>query len=657
MRKPLAGIRIAEIGERVAVGACGTLLADLGAEVAVRGAEGRANKWVNRDFVLAGKARMPDAAAFRKFAANADVILVSSDIDGFAAPRPSDAQVLCDITAYGSTGPLGGVGHSDALVQAMCGLADTTGEPDGPPVLCGFAAAEGLGALHAAAAILAALRVRAVDGLGQAIEISLYESVFSGFASIVPFPLAGQPITRAGNRHVSASPWNVYPASDGPLVVCTATDEQWLRLCVVIGREDFAADAALARAPGRIAAAARIDRAIADWAGTQSGAQGAARLNGEGIPAGPIVPFGKLGAEPNIRHRGLLAAESGILRTAIRYFPASRADDGRVAPASAVRDALPLAGIRVLDLGQFTTAPFVARHLGALGADVVKVESPAGDASRAWTPRRDGLSYYFALSNSDKRSLCLDLRARADLERFRRLVTESDVLVENLKPGSLGRLGLSPDALGKLNPGLVYCAVSGFGADSAYPGRPAFDTVIQAMSGMMDRTRFGDVPQKVGLSLADIAGGLFGLVGVLASLYTRAAGMPGDHLDISMQDASAWIAQLQAYAGEPPGIVRCADGYAVVEAGTGVPTVAADRSAFVADCAGRGLAAAPVLSMGEVVAAPQTVARQMLVEAADAGGGQWPAFSSPLRLQRTPPRVRSAIGSLGEMNVPGTAPS
>ena len=646
---PLAGVRVVELGSRVAVGACGTLLASLGAHVLLREASARGGKWRNEPLVSAGKTFIGGndvEAALR----DADVVLLSSDIDTAALPPPSARQIICDITAYGSSGPLKGLPHSDGLVQAMCGLADTTGEPDGPPLLCGFAACEGLAALHAAAAIAAALRMRARDSLGQRIEITLYEATFSGFASFVPFPVTGKPISRAGNRHVSAAPWNLYEAKDGPLVICTATDEQWQRLCALMERADLASDGMLASAAGRIAAAGRLDAAVADWARSLPSAELAQRLNAQGIPAGPIVAFEDLAREPNIRHRGLL--QGGVQETAIRHF------GGAASPSSVVREAgatgaLPLQGIKVLDLGQFTTAPLVARHLGALGAEVLKVESPTGDASRAWTPRRENLSLYFALSNSDKRSLSLDLRRPEDLARFRALARDADVLVENLKPGSLARLGLSPEDLSRLNPRMVYCAISGFGADSAYPGRAAFDTVIQAMSGMMDLTRSQGVPQKVGLSLADVVGGMFGLVAVLASLYAREQSARAGQVDISMQDAAAWLAQLRSSGigdrKEAPHVVHCRDGYAVAEAA--VPAAAeSSRAEFVAQAAGLGIQAAPVLTMAEVVDAPQTRERGLLLEVPDSLGRPWPAFTSPLRMQRTPPSVRGAIGPLGEAN-------
>ena len=316
----------------------------------------------------------------------------------------------------------------------------------------------------------------------------------------------------------------------------------------------------------------------------------------------------------------------------------------------------PLAGLKVLEIGQYTTAPLVARNLGALGAEVLKIEPPGGDAARGWPPQQHGQGYFFTLSNSDKRSVCLDLRDPVDRARFASLLRDADVLVENLKPGALDKLGFDASSRERINPALVYCAISGFGADSAYPGRPAFDTVIQAMSGIMDSIRVNGVPQKTGVSFADILGGLFGLVGTLGALMSREQIGAGDALDLSMQDAAAWITQWQR-AGldglRDASVVRCADGYVAVE-GTGKTPAeiaeAADttRAALVERLAGCGIAASAVHSVREVAESGQARQRALLRRVHDSTGREWPVFASPIRLHAYASGPQAAIGPLGE---------
>src|SRR5690606_32171368 len=179
------------------------------------------------------------------------------------------------------------------------------------------------------------------------------------------------------------------------------------------------------------------------------------------------------------------------------------------------------------------------RHMGALGAEVIKIEPPEGEATRGWLPAHDGQGYFFTYMNSDKRSIVLDLRREADAAHLRELITGADVLMENLKPGALARRGFPAQEIAAINPRLVYCAVSGFGHDSLYAGRPAYDSVIQAMSGVMDIVRSAGVPVKTGISIADLLGAEAALLGVLAALEHREVTGEGQFVDISMQDISA----------------------------------------------------------------------------------------------------------------------
>ena len=654
-RKPLAGISVLEDGDRLAVTACGSVLGALGARVSV--ARSAHQYCAAYREAHADDKHFVDAEALATLRSNADVVLRSSDVSPRSTLDDSPSRIGCDITAYGTSGPMAGVAHADPLLQAMSGLADTTGEPDGPPALCRFPAIEGIGALYATAGILSALFARERIGRGQAIEIALFDCAFSTLATFIPFHLAGKPVTRSGNRHVLASPWNTYRARDAWLVICTGSDEQWLRLCKVLGRPDLAADPRLTRGADRVLNRAVVDDAVRRWIEDRNAAEAAQALEAQGIAAGAVVAVEGLAQEPNIRHRALYSDRG--MRSAIRSFdraPSSGAT--RIASVLSSRPAdsaapLPLAGLEVVELGQYTTAPFVARHLGALGADVLKVEPPGGDATRTWPPQRDGLGYFFSLSNSDKASCCLDLRDAAGRARFGELLATADVLVENLKPGALQKLGFDADRRSTINARLVYCAISGFGANSAYPGRPAFDTVIQAMSGIMDSIRQDGRPQKAGISLADILGGLFALVGTLGALFARAHDGKGEALDISMQDAAAWITQWSDTPARQTATLKCRDGYVVAmtaqrECDAIGSFLQRSRAEAVGVLRARGIDAAPVLSIDEAARSEQAGVRKTLVPVRDSIGREWQVFNTPIRLSVTPAAVRRGIGPLGE---------
>jgi crotonobetainyl-CoA:carnitine CoA-transferase CaiB-like acyl-CoA transferase len=186
----------------------------------------------------------------------------------------------------------------------------------------------------------------------------------------------------------------------------------------------------------------------------------------------------------------------------------------------------PLKGLKVLELARILAGPWIGQTLADLGADVIKVESPAGDDTRTWGPpfvEGDGGDHldaaYFHACNRGKRSVVLDFTTEEGQEAVRRLAAQSDVLLENFKVGGLSKYGLDYESLKKINPRLIYCSVTGFGQDGPYAHRAGYDFIIQGMSGIMDLT--GDPrgePQKIGVAFADIFTGLYGVIAVQAAL-------------------------------------------------------------------------------------------------------------------------------------------
>jgi crotonobetainyl-CoA:carnitine CoA-transferase CaiB-like acyl-CoA transferase len=194
----------------------------------------------------------------------------------------------------------------------------------------------------------------------------------------------------------------------------------------------------------------------------------------------------------------------------------------------------PLAGIRIVDCSTVLAGPYATMLLGDLGADVVKVEPPDGDATRGWGPPWVGSSEdgtrtaaYALAVNRNKRSIRLDLRRPEGSAVLRRLLSEADVLVENARPGSLDRLGFSDDVLSELNPALIHLSITGYGPGGPDPARPGYDFVIQAESGLMSITGAtdadGGAPTKVGVAISDVLTGLNGAVAILAALVERGA--------------------------------------------------------------------------------------------------------------------------------------
>ena len=204
---------------------------------------------------------------------------------------------------------------------------------------------------------------------------------------------------------------------------------------------------------------------------------------------------------------------------------------------------LPLKGVTVVALEQAIAAPFATRQLADLGARVIKIERPgSGDFGRAYDATVNGLSSRFAWVNRSKESLALDLKRPEAQEILRRLLATSDVFIHNLAPGAVDRLGFGASALRSTYPRLIICQVTGYGTDGPYSNRKAYDLLVQSEAGLLSITGTRDTPCKVGISVADIAAGMYAYSGVLTALLTRAQSGHGTALEVSLFDALAeWM--------------------------------------------------------------------------------------------------------------------
>jgi len=366
----------------------------------------------------------------------------------------------------------------------------------------------------------------------------------------------------------------------------------------------------------------------------------------------------------------------------------------------------PLAGLRVVEVGNYMAGPFCGMQLADLGADVIKVEEPtAGDLARRMPPLRAGESGNFARLNRGKRSLALDLKAAEGRDIFTRLALRSDVIVENLRPGTMSDLGLAPADLLRANERLIYAAISGWGQDGPYADRPALDIIVQAMSGLMSITgEEGGPPVKVGVSIADLGAALYGTIAILAALRARDRDGKGQLVDVSMFESSVALAVWESgehfTTGEVPRAagsahklvgpyqaIRSSDGHFVVGATTprnwtafcealGLADIEHDERFATAAARQRaarelmplieavtatrpaahwlrllrdaGVPCGEIRDYGEVFADPHLAARGFFTDLDHPVLGPTRALGSPLGLTRTPPRLGRAGPLLGE---------
>jgi crotonobetainyl-CoA:carnitine CoA-transferase CaiB-like acyl-CoA transferase len=377
-----------------------------------------------------------------------------------------------------------------------------------------------------------------------------------------------------------------------------------------------------------------------------------------------------------------------------------------------------LEGLRVLDLSRVLAGPICAQTLADLGADVIKVERPgSGDDSRAWGPpyakdqkgNPTSESAFYCSCNRGKRSITVDLTKAEGGDLVRRIAAQSDVLIENYKVGTLARYGLGYEDLSRINPKLIYCSITGFGLTGPYSARPGYDTIVQAMGGVMSITGQPDGapgagPVRVGIALTDFMTGLYATIAIQAALRYREKTGLGQHIDLALLDvqisALANVAMNYLVSGEvpkrrgnrlptvyPSDAFRCSDGYLMLIVGndeqfkrfcaaTRLEALIGDerfetneRRVKNADVLGAEISAAllpqtvahwmgvfekfqvpcsPINDIAQVFEDPHVRAREMLIALDHPLAGTLPNIASPMRFSRSPVQYHRAAPTLGE---------
>jgi crotonobetainyl-CoA:carnitine CoA-transferase CaiB-like acyl-CoA transferase len=367
----------------------------------------------------------------------------------------------------------------------------------------------------------------------------------------------------------------------------------------------------------------------------------------------------------------------------------------------------PLAGMRVLELAQIMAGPTCGMMLADMGADVIKIEKlPGGDDARGYRePRVNGVSAPFMILNRNKRGIALNLKHEQGREILLRMVREADVLTENYRRGALEKLGLGYDTLSQVNPGLIYCAVSGYGRDGPMGDKPGFDLIAQGFSGLMSITgEPGGAPAKTGNSIADINAGILAVTGITAAYVHKLKTGEGQVVDTSLIEAAVqqtyWQAAIYFATGESPGptgsahllaapyqAFRASDGWinigganqgnweriaialghpewrddprfatntarienrAALVAAMNDIVVTRSKAEWIAVLDQAGVPVGPVHTIGEALTHPQTLAREMVVDLVHPQAGPTKALGCPIHFSKTPTRIDRPAPMLGE---------
>ena len=600
------GITVVELGGGIASAWCGRLLAGAGADVVHCGPEGGSRLRDSRPHLPDGRSALFEYLGMYKrsavlsdadldrLVATADIVIDEVDVEAGEGPevvavraerfrRLNPRLVAVSCGPFGLTGPYAGRRSSALVDWAMSGYAAITGDADREPLQGGGPWCAYVNGLTAAVGAMAALRTAERTGRGQLVDVAAMDAMTALHQwTVILATHQGVRKRRSGNRHAeSFHPLGILPCKDGAVAIAVSSPAQWEGFCLALGMPELLADERFATGGDRFDRADELDALILPWLLERSQRDIVELLQDHNVPTSPVLDVLSVQDDEQLAARRFwqplphlgegVVAPSLPVRGPVPPKRRPRAPDlgedtsnvlaelGAAAspvPASVAAHppALPLEGVRIVELSIAWAGPLAARFCADLGADVVRVEhrdsrgtsltpgavpprAPEGwrwgelpppafrggifpDADPGERPwNRNGPFNKF---QRNKRSLCLDLKDEAGREVFRRLLAEADVLLDNYRPRALDRLGFDFETVTAINPRIVRVSMSGYGATGPYRERGSWGPILEAHSGFAATTGYEDGgPVKQGAAFPDGIGGLTGAFAILDALRER----------------------------------------------------------------------------------------------------------------------------------------
>lgn len=586
----LEQLRVVELGGQIAGAFCAKLMAGFGAEVIrVERPEATPRTDEERAWLDTGKRRWrgaaDDSAALRALLASADVVLDAAPPGRLAAlgvdagALATAGGIVCQISPFGQDGPCRDWQAEDITLYAMAGLMHCTGEPAREPLNAGVRIAQLTAGFNAYIACLMALLRRARDGVGDCIDLSIQESAMeNGEVAIAEFLAEGKLARRNGDNHAMV-PWRTYPCADGEAAIIGGPIRHWLQAATMF-EQPALLDAKYETMGGRMQHRAEVEALLRPWLATQSKRALFARGQAAGLAWSCLASLEEALADPQFAARGyFVELEDPVLGrvrmpgapfrgSALRWrnapAPAAAEATGFTTPAdlhpatSAAAPAPPLDGLRVLDLTHDWAGPHCARLLADYGAEVIKIEYPKRlDGMRGGFPAKVDAHPRFWQLHRNKRSLTLDLKDAAHRQVFEALLRESDVVLENSRPGVMDKLGYGYAALRRLKPDIVHVSMSAFGSDGPQAAYAGYGGTLEAACGIQDLTAYAPDGRRLRVREMDVTNGIAGACAVMTALWHRRRTGEGQWIDLAESETAAWLMGEQLLAAaRAPGSVK-----------------------------------------------------------------------------------------------------
>ncbi|MEB4211234.1 CoA transferase [Mycobacterium sp. 94-17] len=582
--QPFEGWRVLELSNGIATSYCGKMFADAGADVvkvesaqgdSMRGWSAGAAPGALFGYLAAGKKSVVDQGQEEIAALLAGADLVLTDLtDGWTldaiTAHTAAPAVVCAVTPFGTTGPYveNQLTANEFILQAMCGSIAGRGWPGDEPVQAGARLGEWLAGTFAAAVAAITVRHAGLSGRGEVVDVSTYEAMaiaMGGLSAMSASVLGADSLLHERSLELPS----IVPTADGMVGFCTITAQQFQDFLVMIERADLLDDAELASFAGRVERRDEFLGMVTEWTECRTTSEIVDVAVAFRIPVAPIATPEMLPKIDHFVERGVFVeAPNGVLAPRVPYRsdammtvtpaapPPLGADNGcvrwparPVAPGRDDAGALPLSDVRVTDFTAFWAGPVTTQLLGALGADVIKIEGvrrpdgmrfsagppPDWDQWWEWGP-------VFLCSNNNKRDVSIELSTDAGRRLALELIGTSDLVVENFSPRVMANFGLEWDAVRAANPRAIMVRMPAFGLDGPWRDRVGFAQTMEQATGMAWMTGHADGPPVIPRGVCDPIAGLHAAFAAVAALVIRDRRGAGMQVESTMVEATLNVA-------------------------------------------------------------------------------------------------------------------
>jgi crotonobetainyl-CoA:carnitine CoA-transferase CaiB-like acyl-CoA transferase len=537
----LTGFRMVQMGRGLAAAVCGRLLADVGADVACIDPD---RSTPLAEYLNHGKTTVPGHSAAAHDALGVANLIVCEgnpaelracqrDVTGIRRSNATAALVL--ISPFGQTGPQADDPASDLTLLFASGIARLlTGQVDDLAEAPIRPVGEQSAFIGGIAAACAGMHAAQSGERGAVIDVSIQEALATlAMGELTGAGLAGRSRSRRRLTDGNGATVCILPARDGYAAISPREERQWASWLAAMGSPEWGNDPRFRTKSDRVANWDALHALMSAWSRQYDKQWIADTAQQAHVPSFPLREPAEQLASPQLEHRGFwreLTVAGRTIKAPGPPFGLTIARSEPVAPG--VAGAMPLSGVRVLDFSWVIAGPTTTRYLAAMGAEVIKVEAPGrGDPGRA--------SELHTVLGQAKRGIVLDLKKPEAVGVARALAARSDVLVENFATGVMDRLGLGAEALGTINPNLIYVSASGLGRTGPESQAVAYGTLLQCYAGFAGLNRHSDIPPRVGFAWLDPMCGMMLAFITAAALWRRRAGGAA-RIDFSMIEAMLW---------------------------------------------------------------------------------------------------------------------